>query len=155
MPNFKRPSDDFNQPSPNDVATFFATVMNNDLPATTLILEQYPDAAQWRDRAGNTPLMMAVIFGTTHQPIIDLLIQNGADVNAQNAHGGNALARAAHFGHKKLVEQLLTLGADVYMKDEAGQDAVEWANKNGQTEIAALLRARQKSPRHNPPKHAP
>lgn len=146
MPDFKKPSGDFNSNVPAHVTAFFAAVMANDLPEVTRVLDARPDAPHWKDRVGNTPLMMAVIFGATHKNVIDLLIGRGADVNAQNAHGGNALARAAHFGHGELVKQLLALGADVHMKDAAGQDAVDWANKNGHADIAALLLGRKNPP---------
>ena len=140
MPAPKPLSGRFNIPRAPGAPAIFASVMDGDLAAVQAILKADPDAPQARDRAGNTPLMMAVIFGPERQEIIDLLIEKGADVNAQNKHGGNVLARAAHFGHKDLVRQLLGLGADPSVKDEAGQDAAAWARMNGHDDIAALFK---------------
>jgi ankyrin repeat protein len=134
---------------PGEIKAFIAAVMNNDLAAVQKTLETHPEAAAWRERAGNTPLMMAVI-APARDEIIDLLLNNGADVNAQNAHGGNALARAACFGHFALAQKLLGLGADAAMRDAAGQDAADWAEKGGHEKIAALLRHAQK-PAPKPP----
>lgn len=131
----------FNQPSPAEVSAFIASVMQGDVPAVEKTLQAHPDAHKWQDRAGNSALMMAVINGPS--PVIDLLLDKGADVNAQNRHGGNALARAAHFGHIDLVKKLLSLGADPSMKDAAGQDAAQWAKMNGHDDIAKLITAAQ------------
>lgn len=135
-------SGNFNKPSPAEVSAFIASVMQGDVAAVEKTLQAHPDAHKWQDRAGNSALMMAVINGPS--PVIDLLIEKGADVNAQNRHGGNALARAAHFGHMELVKKLLSLGADPSMTDAANQDAATWAKMNGHDDIAAVITAAQK-----------
>jgi hypothetical protein len=129
----------FNIPRAPGAPAIFSAVMNGDAASVKIILEGDSAQAGARDRGGNTPLMMAVIFGPERQEIIDVLVAHGADVNVQNRHGGNALARAAHFGHKDLVNQLLALGADASMKDARGQNAADWANSGGHPEIAGIL----------------
>ena len=153
MPVPKHTSDSFNNSSSADVAVFFAAVMDSDLKKVSKMLDDHPDAPQWTDRAGNTPLMMAVIEGD--EQICGLLIDKGADVNAVNKHGGNTLARAAHFGHKELVEKLIGRGADVHMKDAAGQDAAAWAEMNGHDDIASVIVQAQKSSKKTPPQNKP
>jgi ankyrin repeat protein len=150
-----RLKDSFKEPSPEEVKKFFNAVNANLTAEVFATLKANPRAPEWRDRAGNTPLMMAVIHGPARQDIIDMLIEFGADVNAQNKHGGNALARAAHFGHEATVLQLLKLGADINMKDALGQDAADWAKMNGHADIVDLLEMHKKPDSFQPPKFAP
>ncbi|OBT69142.1 hypothetical protein VE03_02000 [Pseudogymnoascus sp. 23342-1-I1] len=48
-----------------------------------------------------------------HMAIVKLLLQNGADVNAQGGENNNALQAAARGGHEAIVTLLLEKGADV------------------------------------------
>ena len=156
MPFHKRLTDSFNKLPDGVTRDFFISVINNEAQKAAAILSRHPDAPHFRDGGGNTPLMVAVLFGEAHGKIIDLLLENGADVNAQNSHGGNALARAAQFGHLSLVKKLLEYGADAHMKDASGRDAADWANGNGRADIAILLLSSQKAPpRQTPPQNKP
>jgi len=91
--------------SPDEKAILFAALREGDADISLSIIRRYPDAHTWQDRAGNTPLMMTAIHGEGMKAVTQQLIDMGADVNAQNKHGGNALARAAHFGHESLVKK--------------------------------------------------
>ena len=42
-----------------------------------------------------------------------MLIEKGADVNAQDKKGGTALIKASEHGHTDLTELLINAGADV------------------------------------------
>jgi ankyrin repeat protein len=48
-----------------------------------------------------------------HREIIQLLLDKGADVNAQGGEYGNALQAASWGGHQEAVRLLLDNGADV------------------------------------------
>jgi len=130
--------------SPDEKAILFAALREGDAEVSLSIIRRYPDAHTWQDRAGNTPLMMTAIHGEGMKAVTQQLIDMGADVNAQNKHGGNALARAAHFGHESLVKKLLSAGADPSMKDGADKDAADWARMNNHHAIAAALEAAKK-----------
>jgi len=49
----------------------------------------------------------------SHNNIVNLLVEKGADVKAQEGHYGNALQAAASGGHAKIVHLLVKKGADV------------------------------------------
>lgn len=55
------------------------------------------------------PLQLAIIRGNSD--LVALLIENGARVNEVNDDGYSALHYAGYYGHKNIVEQLLSVGA--------------------------------------------
>jgi ankyrin repeat protein len=48
-----------------------------------------------------------------HAASVEILLNNGADVNAQTLHHGNALQVASSRGHEAIVQILLDQDADV------------------------------------------
>ncbi|MEN6310164.1 MAG: ankyrin repeat domain-containing protein [Acidobacteriota bacterium] len=63
-----------------------------------------------RDRAQRTPLLLLTLM-TTNVDVARVLIQRGADVNAQDANGNMPLEQAAHNGSLALIDLLLDRGA--------------------------------------------
>ena len=56
--------------------------------------------------------------------IAELLIAEGADVNAKGYLDGTPLHPAAWYGHKEVVELLIANGADVNVKDDDGSNPI-------------------------------
>jgi ankyrin repeat protein len=46
-----------------------------------------------------------------YRQVVKMLLDKGADVNAQDGEYGNALQAALAFGHEQVVEMLLNAGA--------------------------------------------
>ena len=67
---------------------------------------------------GGTPLHNSV--DSDDKDIVELLIKNGADVNATHNGGGTPLHWAARKGQKEIVELLISYGANVNTQDEDG-----------------------------------
>lgn len=79
---------------------------------------------------GQTPLTLAALVGQTEA--VDLLLQEGADVNALTRDGNTALHYAAFFGHADIAERALQNGALTNIRNNHGQTpsetlAVDWA----------------------------
>ena len=62
--------------------------------------------------------MMAAAFG--HAEVAHLLMEAGADLNAQNRDGDTALHSAAFLCHPEIVEDLLSHGADAGVSNLKG-----------------------------------
>ena len=48
-----------------------------------------------------------------YEKIVKLLLNRGADINAQGSSYGNTLQTASYRGHGKIVQLLLNRGADI------------------------------------------
>jgi ankyrin repeat protein len=72
-----------------------------------------------------------------HEEIVELLIAEGADVNARDNYKWTPLNYAAHGGHKEIVELLIAAGADVNARDKDGKTPFDVSSND---ETADLLR---------------
>jgi ankyrin repeat protein len=71
---------------------------------------------------------------------VKLLLEAGADVDAQTAHGETALMYAAYAGRTEKVKVLLEYGADPNLTNMQGETALKMAKKKGHADIMQLLR---------------
>ncbi|KAL5471322.1 hypothetical protein EMCRGX_G029423 [Ephydatia muelleri] len=74
---------------------------------------------------GWTALMNALVAG--HMECVQVLLDQGADVNMQSEDGTTALMMASQAGHMECVQVLLDKGADVNMQRESGDTALHLA----------------------------
>ena len=69
-----------------------------------------------------------------------VLISLGADINAANQEDGRtSLIYAAHEGELEAVKVLVEHRADVNAVDNEGKTALNWAEEENQSDIAAFL----------------
>ena len=73
------------------------------------------------------------------QAVVQVLLDEGADVNAKDEYGGTALYRAAWNGHEAVVRRLLEHKADVDAKDNNGETALSRAALYGHEAVVRLL----------------
>jgi ankyrin repeat protein len=87
-----------------------------------------------------TPLHMACTRNELED--VMLLIQGGADVNAQTDIGTTPLMRAVYAKNTAMVDALIKAGADITIRDSYGSTALDIAKSaqnNALTEIVRLL----------------
>jgi ankyrin repeat protein len=90
-----------------------------------------------RNKEGMTPLHMAAYSGSLE--ICQLLIENGANVNATDERQVTALHLAAERGYFEICQHLLDKGASLDLKDDTGLAALHCAAWSNHPKICTLL----------------
>jgi len=99
------------------------------------------------DASGWTPLMIAASLKDSEgDPMIDLLLRKGADVNAKSDTGQNALHFAASKSNISTVRTLLSHKCSARVRDKRGQLSLHRAAAVGSVPILKLLLEEGKSP---------
>ncbi|KAH0541665.1 hypothetical protein FGG08_003896 [Glutinoglossum americanum] len=93
----------------------------------------------WDERLteNRTPLQEAAWAG--HTVIVNILLKNGADLEATDGRGRTALHCAARNGHLETVQLLVRFGANIETKQVYGETALEEAIFYGHETVAMLL----------------
>jgi ankyrin repeat protein len=81
------------------------------------------------------------IFHGHHSVAEVLLTKTSLPINFQVPPGNTGLFFAALWGNLAVVQYLLDSGADVTLKNASGETALTLALKNGQRQVAVLLRS--------------
>jgi len=93
------------------------------------------------DKGGYTAMMLAA--SNNFSEVVDLLIQNGGDINhIELTHGWSALIWAAKRGHRETVEVLLKHQPDKMLQDDEQKTALDHARENQFDGIVGLLNGR-------------
>ena len=74
-----------------------------------------------------------------HLPVMALLLEAGAQINARSPNGTTPLMMAAHYGNAAAVKFLLEAGADTSLKNQLGLSALDFAKSADRTDSAKLL----------------
>lgn len=133
-------------------AALHIVVRRRDAPWLGLLLQANADA-NVRDRAGNTPLLLASVSGFAEGVRILLLVR--AQVDLKNNSGETPLIKAVQARDAGIAKMLLDAGADPDVTDSAaGYSARDYAlqDKRGGT-LARLLKdapKRQSRPQQGP-----
>lgn len=89
---------------------------------------------------GSAPLHYAAMKG--HHYVVNLLLENGADVNIWDRNFKvTPLQCAAAYGHKNVIKQLLKKGAEVNagLESSCASTALLWATRKGHADIVRYL----------------
>jgi ankyrin repeat protein len=73
-----------------------------------------------------------------HEQVVKLLLDKGADLNAQGGEYGNALQAAAARGHEQVVKLLLDKGADPNAQGGEYGNALQAASARGHEQVVKL-----------------
>ncbi len=91
-----------------------------------------------KNHAGITCLTASV----QSKQLSKILLQNGAKTNPTDIDGWTAIHHAIHSGTKDTLKLLLDSGVDPMLENREGDDALQLASIEGQTEIVGLLVSR-------------
>lgn len=93
------------------------------------------------DGHGRSPLHVASAHG--HGRLVELLLGQGADINASDKNGWTALHLAARAGHLAMVQLLLDSGATPRSFNNNGRIPLWYAAAEGHTEVLTHLLKRE------------
>ena len=108
-----------------------------DVAGVTAMLENDPSLLESRNPLGKTPLVMAVTSGSTR--MVQTLLDQGADVNAEDNTGLTALHVAAWWTSTARAGQLLAAGADPNVRDHFGDTPLHVAAVQGRQSMTVFL----------------
>lgn len=128
----------------NQTALYAAVIQNReDLVQKLIEKGADPNIADSEDAY---PLSEAVAGSNANPQIVKMLLDGGANVNAQEQNEGTALIFAASNKaissqtRTEIVKMLLGKGADKSIKDKTGKTALDWAKQQGHTDVADMLK---------------
>lgn len=122
-------------------APFMEAIESSDLPLLKELLEKGADINARDCESGSTALIETVIFDEWE--MFKLLLEEKADVNAQNHSGLTALMYAAESLKVDMLKELLKVGADVNIKDGFGFTALGRASRysgEGHARVVKMLK---------------
>ena len=84
-----------------------------------------------------TPLLLA--FGKGHEEVVNLLLEYGANVNAQDKDGKTVLHFDVEIGKDKISQQLLESGGNVNAEDNYCKTVLHFAVEKEQDKLGQIL----------------
>ncbi len=122
----------------------FAATMLGIKPIVSESLKAFPKIHSVRG-PHQIPLLIHAIFGREQaDEVFELLLESGADVNAASKIKMTPLMAAAMTGRAKVVESLLSKGADLTATNDKGETALEIAKNREKLEAVKVLESFQK-----------
>ena len=116
----------------------FTAVWTNP-PLVRWLLERGVSVDNGFGSGSNTPLMQAAADGDI--ALINLLLDYGANIEAQNECNERPLGFACSWRQPSAVRLLLERGADPNALEDLDKSHLDWVTLSGQDEIAELLRS--------------
>ncbi|CAG7832151.1 unnamed protein product [Allacma fusca] len=117
--------------------SIMANINEDNLIGVRLLIESGQVGVDDRDESGATALMTTCHRGKLN--VVRILLDKGAEVNAEDSDSWTPLHYAAKEGHHTIVQYLINHGADITHKDDGGWTPLIWACYKGRRETARIL----------------
>jgi ankyrin repeat protein len=118
-------------------------VMHSQLEIAKILIDHGANVNVKTKKEGYTALHFAVLRKEKNQKLVQLLIENGADVNiasaSDQAGGQTPLHMSVAVGNIPLTKLFLAKGADINARDKTGATPLHEAARRGHKEIVELL----------------
>jgi ankyrin repeat protein len=114
------------------------SVLNNDLPLATFLVEEKKVDLDIQSSMGFTALMMAAQV-ENGLSFVGMLLKNGARVDLKTDRMETALHRAAWFGRNDAIRLLVNAGCNLDAQNDMGQTALHCATCENLTETVRVL----------------
>lgn len=101
-----------------------------------LLIDKHIDCSH-QDRFGRTSIMQKLRHSKEMEQVIELIVQNGADVNARNRQGKTALMY--NLQSPEICSLLIRIGADLDIKDNRGKSLISELIKGSSVEAITLF----------------
>jgi ankyrin repeat protein/L-ascorbate metabolism protein UlaG (beta-lactamase superfamily) len=122
--------------------TIFEAAQSGDLETAARLLKADPKLAVAKNDQGDTALHQAAGCRRGEEaglPIVRLLLESGADVNARNSGNQTPILYSAYAGFRRLVELLLEKGASFQYQDSNGRSPLHYAAREGRAAVVEML----------------
>jgi ankyrin repeat protein len=164
---------DPNSPSPDGANGLYLALRDGSLKAAGALIDSPKTQVDVRSAKDETPLMMASLRGQLdivkrlisrdadvvktgwtplhyaatngHVPVMELLLEEHAYIDAESPNGTTPLMMAAKYGTPAAVKFLLDSGADPTLKNQLGLTAEDFAMQASRKDSAALVAAAAKA----------
>ncbi len=109
-----------------------------DLAELAELLRSSPDLdLNQKNHKGYSALMLAVYNG--QDIFAEALLRGGADPNSSDLVGNTILMGACFKGNIKMIDLLISYGAEIDRVNDAGMSAFDWAKTFGRKEVMNFL----------------
>lgn len=124
--------------------SLYQAVINNDTTAIKDFIKKGAEVNAVKQQGWTKINLLITAVNKQNAEAVNVLLQNGADVNWEDGFNTTALMYAASNGNISIVKLLLDNGADISHKDKQGNDAILAAKENKHNNIVKLLQAKLK-----------
>jgi ankyrin repeat protein len=125
-----------------DKTPLYSVVSWSRVNMTKLFLSRGADISV-KDHRGQTPFQEVAKKVDPHINIVELLLDNGAEIDQRDDLQRTTLHWAANWGNIKLIELLLSRGADINLRDGLNRTPLDLALEEKHEELVGLLEQNQ------------
>jgi len=130
----KHPKINVNVRNPHAETPLMLVCLKGDLRLAKLLVSRQADI----NHPGWTPLHYAATGG--HVPIMQMLLEESAYIDAESPNGTTPLMMAARYGNGQAVQLLIDEGADIQHKNQLGLTALDFATQAARPDAIKIIK---------------